>query len=147
VSQVFRGASLELWHNAPDIDNYLNAIDPVDHRELDEGEWFLRIAHNFARDYIERHGNLDQTAHGVFNEYVRKQLGFWGRLGFRRDKRLPELVMHFHETLQGLPIELKRVLEEDLNTDLLVAGERRLGETHPDRRKAVGFLRHSLGLK
>jgi DNA-directed RNA polymerase specialized sigma24 family protein len=146
VNQVFRSATLELWHNAPDIDNYLHAVDSANKTTMDEGEWFRRIAHNFARDYIERHGNLEHTAQGVFLDFVAHELGIWGRLGFKRDSRLPELTIRFHEKVMALPPDLKQILEEDLNTDLLVVAERRFGQFHSERRKAVAFLRHSLGL-
>ncbi len=146
VKPVFRAAALELWHNMPDIDNYLHARDPKDKRKLDADEWFLRIAHNFARDYAERSGNLTNTVQGVFLEFVSSRLGIWDRLGLVSDQRLARLVPEFHQAVESLPPKLAPILEGDLNMNLIVAAERRFAQFDPRRDQAIKMLRHSLRL-
>jgi hypothetical protein len=146
VKPVFRVAALELWHNMADIDNYLHARDPKDKRTIDADEWFLRIAHNFGRDYVERGGNLANTVQGVFLEFVSQRLGFWDRLGLAGDRRMNELVPEFHRALEALPPKLAPVVEGDLNMNLIVAAERRFGQFDPRRDQAIKMLRDSLGL-
>src|SRR5439155_4458898 len=146
VKPVFRVAALELWHNLPDIDNYLHARGPKDKRPIDADEWFLRIAHNFARDYVERSGNMANTVQGVFLEFVSHRLGIWDRLGLVSDDRLRELVPEFHQALESLPPKLAPILEGDLNMNLIVAAERRLGQFDPRREQAIKMLRAALGL-
>jgi hypothetical protein len=146
VKPVFRAAALELWHNLPDIDNYLHARDPKSKGTIDADDWFLRIAHNFARDYVERSGNLGNTVQGVFLDFVSQRLGVWDRLGLVSDARLSELVPEFHRAVESLPPKLAPVLEGDLNMNLIVAAERRLGQFDPRRDQAIKMLRDSLGL-
>jgi hypothetical protein len=146
VKPVFRIAALELWHNLSDIDNYLHTRDPRDKRTIDADDWFLRIAHNFARDYVERSGNLANTVQGVFLEFVSHRLGFWDRIGLASDGRMKELVPEFHRALESLPPKLAPVVEGDLNMNLIVAAERRFGQFDPRREQAIKMLRDSLGL-
>jgi hypothetical protein len=146
VKPVFRAAALELWHNMADIDNYLHARDPKDKRSIDADEWFRRIAHNFARDYAERSGNLANTVQGVFLEFVSSRLGFWDRLGLASDQRLSQLVPEFHRAVESLPPKLAPILEGDLNMNLIVAAERRFAQFDPRRDQAIKMLRDSLGL-
>jgi hypothetical protein len=129
-----------------DIDNYLHARDPKDKRSIDADEWFRRIAHNFARDYAERSGNLANTVQGVFLEFVSSRLGFWDRLGLASDQRLSQLVPEFHRAVESLPPKLAPILEGDLNMNLIVAAERRFAQFDPRRDQAIKMLRDSLGL-
>jgi hypothetical protein len=147
IKTVFRAAALELWHNQDDIDNYLYARDPKEKGVIDPDEWFIRIAHNFARDYIERSGRFDDTAQGVFVDFVRQKLGFWDRFGLASDRRLGELIPHFHNKMEDLPPRLVPILEGDLNMNLIVKAERRLGSDEPLRPNAIKMLRDSLGMK
>jgi len=146
VRPVLRAATLELWHNLGDIDNYLGARDPRNQQTIDADEWFLRIAHNLARDYVERNGNLSGTAQGVFLEFVRQRLGIWDRLGLAGERRTADLAREFHAAIESLPPRLVPILEGDLNMNLIVAAERRLGQSDLRREQALKMLREALGL-